>query len=273
MWSPLGKTWYDSLQAKATQRFSHGLSMTSVFTWQKQLTSGAEQNVIAGATGGAVVNDVFNRKLNKYLSQYDQPFAFNLSANYTVPQVKVSRMGGKALSWAIRDWTIGSFLQYASGLPILAPYATNGLNSLLLRNVASPATGTFANRNPGVPLYTQDINCHCFDPSKTFVLNPAAWSQPAPGTFGTGAAYYDDYRYQRRPVENLSLGRTFRIRERASVNLRMEFTNVFNRTEMNNPTISNAQATQTSTGGFGFINTGTTFSAPRQGTIVARFLF
>ena len=209
--------------------------MTSAFTWQKQLTSGAEQNVIAGATGGAVVNDVFNRKLNKYLSQYDQPFAFNLSANYTVPQVKMSRMGGKALSWAIRDWTIGSFLQYASGLPILAPYATNGLNSLLLRNVASPATGTFANRNPGVPLFTQDINCHCFDPSKTFVLNPAAWSQPAPGTFGTGAAYYDDYRYQRRPVENLSLGRTFRIRERASVNLRMEFTNVFNRTEMNNP--------------------------------------
>jgi hypothetical protein len=273
LWSPLGKTWYDSLQVKATQRFSHGLSLTSAFTWQKQFTSGAEQNVIAGATGGAVVNDVFNRKLNKYLSQYDQPLVFNLSANYTVPAVRMSGIGGKVLSWAMRDWTVGAFLQYASGLPILSPYATNGLNSLLLRNVASPATGTFANRNPGVPLFTQDINCHCFDPAKTFILNPAAWSQPAAGTFGTAAAYYNDYRYQRRPVENLSLGRTFRIRERASVNLRAEFTNVFNRTEMNNPTVSNALATQTATGGFGFINTGTTFSSPRQGTIVARFLF
>jgi hypothetical protein len=143
----------------------------------------------------------------------------------------------------------------------------------LLRNVSSPATGTFANRVPGVPLFTQDINCHCFDPAKTFVLNPAAWSQPAAGQFGTAAAYYGDYRYQRRPVENLSLGRTFRFRESASVNIRMEFTNVFNRTEMNNPIVNNAQATQTATGGFGFINTATTFSPPRQGSIVARFQF
>src|ERR1700674_2982413 len=70
LWSPLGKTWYDSLQVKVTQRFSHGLSFTSAFTWQKSLTSGAEQNVIAGATGGAVVNDVYNRPQNKYMSQY-----------------------------------------------------------------------------------------------------------------------------------------------------------------------------------------------------------
>jgi hypothetical protein len=42
---------------------------------------------------------------------------------------------------------------------------------------------------------------------------------------------------------------------------------------MNNPTVNNALATQTASGGFGFINTGTTFSPPRQGTIVARFQF
>src|ERR1700686_4999609 len=41
-WSPLGKTWYDSLQAKATKRFSRGLSLTSVFTWQKQLAMGSQ---------------------------------------------------------------------------------------------------------------------------------------------------------------------------------------------------------------------------------------
>lgn len=33
------------------------------------------------------------------------------------------------------------------------------------------------------------MNCHCFDPSKTFVLNPAAWSEPGPLQFGTAAAY------------------------------------------------------------------------------------
>ncbi len=154
---------------------------------------------------------------------------------------------------------------------------------LLRANTSPPTAISFANRVPGVPLFKQDLNCHCFDPSRTFVLNPAAWSDPKPGQFGGGAAYYSDYRYQRRPAESISLGRIFRIRERATLSIRAEFTNIFNRTEMNNPTATNALATQLradrndpnskTTSGFGWINTGNTFSLPRQGTIVARFQF
>ena len=77
--------------------------------------------------------------------------------------------------------------------------------------------------------------CHCYDPNKTYVLNPNAWSQPAPGTFGTSAAYYGDYRKQRRPPENMSIGRTFRFKERASLNIRLELNNVFNRAFFNDP--------------------------------------
>ena len=32
------------------------------------------------------------------------------------------------------------------------------------------------NRVEGQPLFVQDPNCHCIDPRKDFVLNPAAWS-------------------------------------------------------------------------------------------------
>ena len=39
---PLGSTYYDSLQVKATKRYSHGLTMTAAFTWQKELVRGAE---------------------------------------------------------------------------------------------------------------------------------------------------------------------------------------------------------------------------------------
>ncbi|HEY6346786.1 MAG TPA: TonB-dependent receptor [Bryobacteraceae bacterium] len=263
MWSPLGDTWYDALQVKATKRFSHGLSSTTVFAWHKQLVIGA-----SSSSGGAPVNDVFNRAQNKYISQYDQPLTFNTAVSYVVPALKTN----KVLSSAARDWTVGAYLAYGSGLPIEAPTSNNALASSLFRS-------TFANRVPGQPLFTQDINCHCFDPNKTFVLNPAAWTDPPAGTFGSSAAYYSDYRGQRRPTENANFGRTVRIRERASLNVRAEFTNVFNRTEVNNPTSTNAGATQTrnsagqTTGGFGWINTTSVLAPPRAGTLIARFQF
>ena len=269
-WVPIGDTWYESLQLKATKRVTHGLEFGSAFTWAKQLTSGVEDDF--GRGGGVVVNDVFNRRNQKALSSYDQPFQFVISGSYTTPRWLTNGAGPKAVSWLARDWQIGTLLRYASGLPIASPSSTNSLATYLFQ-------GTLFNRVPGVPLFTQDLNCHCFDPSKTFVLNPAAWSNPSPGQWGTAAAYYSDYRYQRRPVENLSLGRNFRIRERASFQVRAEFTNVFNRTEATNPTATNALATQTrnaaglTTAGFGYVNTAAVFSAPRQGQLVARFSF
>jgi hypothetical protein len=281
LWAPDGNTWYDSLQAKATKRFSRGLQFTGLFTWAKQVSTAAPSNVTIPGTGGQAVSDAFNRRLNKYLSPYDQPFAFTLSATYTLPVLHTYRL----VSWAVRDWQINTLLGYSSGLPILAPLAQNNLNTVLLRNTTGSQVG-YANRVPGVPLFTVDENCHCFDPNKVFVLNPAAWSQPGPGQWGTGAAYYSDYRYQRRPNENLGLGRVFRIKERYELNLRIEFNNIFNRAEMPTPTSTNAAQTQVKnlagvpTAGFGFIATGNTgivtntqTPSSRQGTIVARFRF
>ena len=57
-------------------------------------------------------------------------------------------------------------------------------------------------------------------------------------------ANYSDYRRQRRPTENMNVGRTWRVRERYSFNLRLELTNVFNRGFWGNPSATNAQATQ-----------------------------
>ena len=156
--------------------------------------------------------------------------------------------------------------------PILAPVAQNNLSTLLFR-------GTFANRVQGQPLFLKDLNCHCIDPNKDFVLNPAAWSDPASGQFGTAAAYYNDYRYQRRPAESANFGRAFRIRESMSFEIRGEFFNVFNRTQINTPDSTNALATPTrnSAGvpasGFGRINAGSLYSNPRSGQLLARFRF
>jgi hypothetical protein len=280
LWAPDGNTWYDSLQAKATKRLSHGLASTVLFTYAKQLSTASPSNVTIPGTGGQAVNDVFNRAQNKFISPFDQPFNFTTSISYSTPGVRFNKIA----SWVVRDWQVNALLSYASGLPILAPVAQNNLNTVLLRNTAGSQV-SYANRVPGVPLFTQDLNCHCFDPNKVFVLNPAAWAQPGPGQWGTGAAYYSDYRQQRRPNEAMAFGRAFRFKERYELNMRAEFTNIFNRAEMPVPTSTNALATQTHpngvpTAGFGFINTaGTTAvtntqtSTSRQGTVVLRFRF
>jgi len=268
IWAPLGRTWYDSLQVKVTKRFSHGLDFTSTFTWQKELTMGAEQVGNAMGVSGASVNDVFNRPTNKYLSMLSRPLTIVTALNYTFPKLNVN----KFLDLALQDWTFGASLQYASGMPVKAPVAQNALSSVLFRD-------TFANRVEGQPLYTKNPNCHCVDPTVDFILNPNAWVDPPAGQFGSGAAYYNDYRQQRRPGESLSLGRTFRFREGVTLNIRADFQNAFNRTEMSTPTSTNAKATQTrsSTGatvsGFGYINTRSVAAAPRAGMIVATFKF
>ena len=47
-------------------------------------------------------------------------------------------------------------------------------------------TGQYQIRT-GQPLYLQNLNCHCFDPQTTQVLNPNAWVNPPNGQFGTSA--------------------------------------------------------------------------------------
>jgi hypothetical protein len=287
---PLGDTWYEALQTKVTKRFSHGLSALVTYTWSKSLSLGAEDQNSYTSPVPPVVNNVFNREVNKTYSGYDQPNVLIIAASYTTPKVLANTSGftNKALSWIARDWTLGTVLHYASGLLIKVPQATTSLSTYVFQN-------TNVDRVPGVPLFTENLNCHCFDPNTTFVLNPAAWANPPVGQFGTAATYYGDYRQQRHPGENASLGRVFRIKERATLSIRAEFTNIFNRTGLNAPTSTNAFATQTrnaagqTTGGFGWISTApvggastnpaagaaATVATPthRQGQIVARFQF
>jgi len=211
----------------------------------------------------------------KALSVYDQPFQLVFSGSYITPGLSKGSTMKNALAWGVRDWQIGTLLRYASGVPLLVPQATTSLATYYFQN-------TVMNRVAGEPLFTQDLNCHCFDPNTTFVLNPKAWVNPPAGLYGVSAAYYNDYRERRKPAESMSIARTFRIRERMNFQIRGEFTNIFNRTVLNSPTSTNALATQTrrvatdpnsaTTAGFGYINNANT-TGQRQGQLVGRFTF
>ena len=238
---------------KVTKRFSHGLDATAAFTWQKELER------------TSVHNDVFNRELQKRIAANSQPLVFVTAFNYEVPKIGQN----KWLNLAASGWTIGGLLRYSSGALLAVPTTLNQINNQTFQ----PAT--VMNRVSGQPLFLKDINCGCIDPRKDLVLNPAAWSDAPPGQFGTAAGAYNDFRAQRIPDEQMSLGRTFRMKERMSFHIRAEFFNVFNRTVLPTPNVGNPLATTTRdssgalTGGFGYVNW-TNPGQQRNGQIVAR---
>ncbi len=267
-WSMRGFSWYDALQTKLTKRYSHNLQATMSFTWQKELDYGAS------------INNVFNPSTSKALSSSSQPFILAIGFTYQTPAVGQNSI----VRAVVRDWSLGGFVRNASGFPIAAPASQNNLSSVLFQT-------TRMNRVPGAPLFLKDLNCHCIDPNKEFVLNPAAWTDAAPGTFGTAAYYYNDYRFQRHPSEQLGIGRIFRIREGMSLEVRFEFFNVLNRIQMADPVSANPLTPQTKNAqgvpisGFGYINSQSPGNAsvidnrtdlggePRKGQLLVRFKF
>lgn len=266
--APTGSTFYDSLQAKATQRLSHGLSVSSAFTWSKSLV-GLRQ-------------DFFNPNSSvKELQPTDQPLLLSINILYTVPKAHIFDKW-KALSFAAKDWQVDFSGSYGSGTLLTPPAATT------TNNLATAGTNQQI-RVAGQPLYNKDLNCHCINPFSDQVLNPLAWTNPVAGTFGPDTLY-SDFRGPRHPTESFNLGRNFRFKERMNFQIRAEFTNALNRVYLGNPVTNVAPANPVGrnnsgqiTSGFGTINATSTInsfpalagnaSLPRQGTLIARFTF
>ncbi|MCM3878519.1 MAG: TonB-dependent receptor [Vicinamibacterales bacterium] len=254
---PLGMSWYDSMQVKVNKRYGHGLNFTYTFTWQK------EYNNFSGSQ-----YDIFQSpESQKSISSLSEPLVSVLAFNYMVPTIE----GNGFVKAIASNWTIGGMVRYASGLPIPVPASTNNQTTLTFQT-------TRFNRVPGEPLYLKDLNGK-IDPNADFVLNPKAWVDAPQGEYSTSPAYYDDFRYQRRPDEQFSFGRVFPMKGTTSLSIRMEFFNAFNRTQMNNPSATNPLQTQLRNAqgvpisGYGRIDTGSVYGPPRSGQIVARVSF
>src|SRR5204863_6291604 len=117
-WSPLGDSWFDSLQMKVTKRYSHGLDFTAGFNWQKELSLGAD---------GGTINDVFNRPNQKSISAQSTPYIFVTAINYQTPSIG----GNRPLKFVTGGWFVGAILRYQSATPIAVPGAQNNLGSQL----------------------------------------------------------------------------------------------------------------------------------------------
>ena len=269
IWAPLGDTWYDSFQAKITKRYSHGIDFAASYAFSKNMDD-FEAN-----------GNVYNRSSFKGLTSYSLPQILTINSNYRLPAfgfLAKNHVARKVLA----DWTIGAVLQYASGNLIAAPSSNNALGTYL------PGQSSRMFRVPGQPLFLNNPNSGSYDPTKQTILNPAAWTDEAPGVWGSAAVYYNDFRGQRRPSESISFGKAFPIRERVTIRIRGEFFNIFNRNESlplpqtSGPGIAPATFSNgLLTGGFGFVNytaittnnQNNAYPTPRSGQVVLRFEF
>jgi hypothetical protein len=254
-WGNQGGSTYQSMQSKITKRGKNGLTLTSAFTWSKSYNrTTCNGNVFDG--------------LCMDLGGSDQPWIWVVAFSY-----EIQKFGSnKILNAIVPGWTIGGLGDYGAAMPLGVPGQSGSPNTSSVTGQSSRAL-----RVPGVPLFLVDPNCHCYDPSKTQILNPAAWTNSPIGTFAATTPYYSDFRGKRFPSESASLGRRFRIKEHVTLQVRAEFFNVFNRTIFGNPSTSIGPITYSNgliNGGFGTVNIkGNLSTGPRNGQIVARVQF
>jgi hypothetical protein len=269
-----GNWWYDALQIQVIKRLSNGLSGGLGYNWSKNLGSITSTGTF---TAAMPVQDPSQPAKNaKSYVSIDQPQMLNFYFNYEVPRFSFAQSGWRSL--LLSGWTTDGIFHYQSGFPIQTPNSTSTLTSVTFAN------GVWANRVPGQPLFLHSLNDHSVNPRTTFFLNPAAWANPAPGTYATSKPSYGDYRGPRYPSEQLGFGKIVPIREGLTVSLRADFFNVFNRWAypgLNN-TSSPFQTPQYASdgsisNGFGFFGDGISGAggnfAPRSGEFVARIQF
>ena len=246
--NPNGNSTYNALQTKVTKRLSSGFSLLSAFTWSKSLSDG---QISAG--GGPSGEDYYNRRLDKGLSVNDVPFIFAAGYTWELPFGKGKRFlsGNNVASTVLGGWQLNGIHQYQTGKPVQLT-ANNSLpifNGLLRPNVATGATLTAGHVNPLADNW----------------FNKAAFAIPGNFQFGNAARSYNELRRQNSLNESFGLMKQVKLAERATLTLRGELFNLFNRTVFGAP-VANVSAAN-----FGRVTNQA--NAPRQGLVSLRLDF
>ena len=173
-------------------------------------SSASNQGAPANPVAPVIAQDWLDLSAERGLSTFDQRHQLNAQLQYTTG---MGLHGGTLLSgWKgalFKEWTLGSQITAASGLPLTPIYLT-----------AVEGTGVTGSIRPdytGAPLYNAPSG---------FFLNPAAYTAPQAGQWGnagrnsiTGPSQF---------ALNASLGRVFRASERLSLDFRVDATNALN---------------------------------------------
>ena len=221
----LGSSSYNSLQVQVTRHFRDGFSVLGAYTWSKSI--GLTDNAI-DAEG---VADVFNRSLERSITNYHIPHSGKLSWIYELPigpnkAINVGGLAGKIIG----GWQVTAIHTFRSGNPVAI--STGGI-ALPTGNSARPdyvaGQNIVANADAG-------INFRGFV-GGTAYLNRAAFTNPpvfAGGLnvvqrLGTVGPFLPNIRTRSTISEDISVQKMFKFDEHRSAELRGTFLNPFNR--------------------------------------------
>ena len=236
----VGNSNYHAATAKLEKRFSHGLTVHASYTFSKLIDDASSvfsQTIFTGpvlnSTGAA---DAFNRHLEKDLSGGDIPRVLAIGWVYNIPRL-----------WKISGWQIGGLVRVQAGDTVAITQATNNNSSL-----------GFAIQRPnriGDPNEFQGRTVAEYFDTAAFTAVPQ---------FVIGNSSRNPVRGAGLQDADLMIGKTFRIRERLSLELRAEAFNVSNTPPLNDPNGTFGSA------GFGSI---TSAGNPRDFEFVAKIHF
>jgi hypothetical protein len=290
---------YNSLQLRMRHTFSAGLHLEVNYTWSKELdfTSTAIEDGQGVNSGGAIGSpDLTHNRNNRRYGLSDQPNRFVAIVMYESPfgAGRPLAAGNKFVRGLLGNWSTGSVITANSGFPFVVSGANTG------------ALSGAVNRIAGVSLTVPEDLQHWYDGKTTVTLPCGLKVTPAKNTFlkynacafqgevltapngstianqfwfGNSSQTSGNLRGPGRVNVDLSLRRTFPIRERIKLQIAADATNVFNHTEYNgnfsgglgNTILSGATAGYGNSTTYGTFGVGT--FDPRQVTMHARVTF
>ena len=244
---------FNSLQVNLTHHLSHGLTLLTNLVWSKNI-----DNASAANEGNAGPPNPFNLQSGRGLSDFDQRIRYNAAVNYIFP----NSQGNHVLRAVTNNWHANGIVKLAGGTPITI---TSGVD-----NSVSGVGNDYADYVPGI---------HLRRPAGASKIkewfNPAAFTKNALGTFGDvprnslrGPGYAD---------VDLSLVKEILSEHRVHGQFQAESYNLFNHTNLANPTstVSSGtfgQITGTSSS-TGTVNMTSVAGSPRVFQFGAKILF
>ena len=221
----LGTSSYNSAQVQVTRHFNKGFAILAAYTWSKAI--GLTDNSIDAEN----VADVFNRGLDRSITNYHIPHFFKMSWIYDLPvgpgrALNVGGIPGKVIG----GWQLTAIHTIRAGNPI--SISTSGINLptgtsaradyVEGQNIIANADAPIVFRGAaGAPAY---LNRAAFTNPPVF-----AGGQNVVQRLGTVGPYLPNIRDRHLVSEDLSIQKMFKIDEHRNVEIRGTFQNPFNR--------------------------------------------